>query len=96
MKEDLIMEHQEWMNDVRLKNIDTKKLEFLQKLVFESSNLTEKQKIPFLMALANKAQKDKVKFSREETLEIIEVLKNYSTQDELQKINSILKVFHER
>lgn len=96
MKEDLIMEHQEWMNDVRLKNIDTKKLEFLQKLVFESSNLTEKQKIPFLMALANKAQKDKVKFSREETLEIIEVLKDYSTQDELQKINSILKVFHER
>ena len=90
------MEHREWMNDVRLKNIDTKKLEFLQKLVFESSNLTEKQKIPFLMALANKAQKDKVKFSREETLEIIEVLKDYSTQDELQKINSILKVFHER
>ena len=90
------MEHQEWMNDVRLKNIDTKKLEFLQKLVFESSNLTEKQKIPFLMALANKAQKDKVKFSREETMEIIEVLKDYSTQDELQKINSILKVFHER
>ncbi|MDD6657728.1 MAG: hypothetical protein PUE95_10660 [Lachnospiraceae bacterium] len=90
------MEHQEWMNDIRLKNIDNKKLDFLQKLVFESSNLTEKQKIPFLMALANKAQKDKVKFSREETLEIIEVLKDYSTQDELQKINSILKVFHER
>ena len=90
------MEHQEWMNDSRLKNIDNKKLDFLQKLVFESSNLSEKQKIPFLMALANKAQKDKVKFSREETLEIIEVLKDYSTQDELQKINSILKVFHER
>ena len=90
------MEHQEWMNDIRLKDIETNKLDFLQKLVFESSNLTEKQKIPFLMALANKAQKDKVKFSREETLEIIEVLKDYSTQDELQKINSILKVFHER
>ena len=90
------MEHQEWMNDIRLKNIDNKKLDFLQKLVFESSNLTEKQKIPFLMALASKTQKDKVKFSREETLEIIEVLKDYSTQDELQKINSILKVFHER
>lgn len=90
------MEHQEWMNDERLKNIDSKKLDFLQKLVFDSSNLSEKQKIPFLMALANKAQKDKVKFSREETLEIIEVLKDYSTQDELQKINSILKVFHER
>lgn len=90
------MEHQEWINDIRLKNIDNKKLDFLQKLVFESSNLSEKQKIPFLMALANKAQKDKVKFSREETLEIIEVLKDYSTQDELQKINSILKVFHER
>ena len=70
------MEHQEWMNDLRLKNIDNKKLDFLQKLVFESSNLSEKQKIPFLMALANKAQKDKVKFSREETLEIIEVLKD--------------------
>ena len=90
------MERQKWMNDIRLKDIETNKLDFLQKLVFESSNLTEKQKIPFLMALASKTQKDKVKFSREETLEIIEVLKNYSTQDELQKINSILKVFHER
>lgn len=90
------MDRQEWMNDIRLKDIEAKKLNFLQKLVFESSNLTEKQKIPFLMALANKAQKDKVKFTREETLEIIEVLKDYSTQDELQKINSILKVFHER
>ncbi|MGN0247927.1 MAG: hypothetical protein ACI4C0_01390 [Lachnospiraceae bacterium] len=90
------MERQKWMNDIRLKDIETNKLDFLQKLVFESSNLTEKQKIPFLMALASKTQKDKVKFSREETLEIIEVLKDYSTQDELQKINSILKVFHER
>ena len=87
------MEHQEWMNDMRLKNIDNKKLDFLQKLVFESSNLTEKQKIPFLMALANKAQKDKVKFSREETLEIIEVLKDYSTQDELQKIAGSCEYF---
>ncbi len=90
------MERQKWMNDIRLKDIETNKLDFLQKLVFESSNLTEKQKIPFLMALASKTQKDKVKFSREETLEIIEVLKDYSTQDELQKINSILKIFHER
>ena len=90
------MERQKWMNDIRLKDIETNKLDFLQKLVFESSNLTETQKIPFLMALASKTQKDKVKFSREETLEIIEVLKDYSTQDELQKINSILKVFHER
>ena len=90
------MERQKWMNDIRLKDIETNKLDFLQKLVFESRNLTEKQKIPFLMALASKTQKDKVKFSREETLEIIEVLKDYSTQDELQKINSILKVFHER
>ena len=38
----------EWMQDESLQNIDPYKLEFLQALVFESSNLRKEQLLPFL------------------------------------------------
>ena len=37
----------DWMKDESLKNIDPYKLEFLQALMFESSNLKKEQMLPF-------------------------------------------------
>ena len=50
----------EWMQDESLQNIDPYKLEFLQALVFESSNLRKEQLLPFLMAVARRGQEKKV------------------------------------
>ena len=46
----------EWMKDESLQGIDPYKLEFLQALVFESSNLRKEQLLPFLMAVAKRGQ----------------------------------------
>ena len=50
------MENLKWMNDARLQHIPATKLNFLQKLVFDTNHISDKEKLPFLLALANKAQ----------------------------------------
>ena len=47
-------EKPKWMQDPSLKGISMEKLDFLQKMVFESSSLSQKELMPFLMALAQK------------------------------------------
>ena len=54
------MTNQSWMQDASLKNIDSSKLDFLQKLVFEMNGLKDKEKLPFLLALANRARKENI------------------------------------
>ena len=71
----------EWMQDESLQNIDPYKLEFLQALVFESSNLRKEQLLPFLMAVARRGQEKKVTFSDEEISTIAAVLKKHATPE---------------
>lgn len=87
------MANQDWMNDQRIAHIDTAKLQFLQKLVFEMQQLSDKEKLPFLMALASSTKKKKISFSDNEVTQIIEVIKDYSSPDELSKMNKILSMF---
>lgn len=49
----------DWMNDESLKNIEPYKLQFLQALVFESSNLKKEQMLPFLMAVMKRGKEKK-------------------------------------
>ena len=90
------MSNQEWMSDPLLKDMDHSKLEFIQKLVFELYNLSEKERLPFLLALAKRAQKENVSFSTEEVELIITVVKKHSTPEELNKLDQVLKMFQAR
>lgn len=87
------MENQEWMSDPRIAHIDAGKLQFLQKLVFEMHKLSDKEKLPFLMALATSTKKKQISFSDEEVNLIIEVIKEYSSPEDLSKMNKILSMF---
>ena len=80
----------EWMKDESLKEIDPYKLEFLQALVFESSNLRKEQLLPFVMAVAKRGQEKNVTFSDEEIGAIVTVLKKQATPEELSKMDKIL------
>ncbi len=80
----------EWMNDPSLKEIDKSKLDFLQALVFESSNLKREQLIPFLMNIAKRGQANNISFSDEEIEAIIAVLKKHATPQEITKMEKIL------
>lgn len=85
-----------WMEDARISDIPNVKLDFLQKIFFESKNLTQKEQLPFFMALAGRAKKDNISFSQDEINLIMEVIKDHSTPEEVAKINQTVKLFKNR
>ena len=80
----------DWMKDESLKNIDPYKLEFLQALMFESSNLKKEQMLPFLMAVMKRGQEKRVSFSDNEIDTIVSVLRKHASPDEIGKIEKIM------
>ncbi|GFI45835.1 hypothetical protein IMSAGC019_01148 [Lachnospiraceae bacterium] len=82
----------DWMKDETLRNIEPYKLEFLQALVFESSNLKKGQMIPFLMAVAKRGQEKKISFSDDEINAIVAVLRKHATPEETAKIEKIMSM----
>lgn len=86
----------EWMQEEALQDISDEKLDFLQKMVFESKNLSQKELLPFLMALAQRSRSANITFSPDEMNTIIEAIKKYSTQEELLKMNQIMKLMQRR
>lgn len=83
----------EWMQDEKLKDISKDKLDFLQKLAFESSNLDANARLPFFMALANKAKQSNISFTSSEMELIIGVIKQHAAPNEIAKMEQILKVY---
>ena len=81
-----------WMAEHSLQDIPQEKLDFLQKMVFESRELSQKDLLPFLMALAQRSRSSNITFSTEEMNTIIEAIKKYSTPEELLKMNQIMKL----
>lgn len=82
-----------WMLDPLLSDLDQTKLDFMQKLVFELYALAEKDRLPFLLALANRAKKENISFTEEEVDRIITVLKKNSSPEEINKMDKMLKMF---
>ena len=81
----------EWMNDPLVKNISQKKLDFLGKLFLESRGKNQKQMMGYIMPMMKKARAEKLTFSQSEINACIQAIKNHSTQEELDKIDNILK-----
>lgn len=86
----------EWMKEPTLKDIPEEKLIFLQQMVFESKNLSQKELIPFLMALAQRSKKASISFTQSEMTAIIDAIRKYSTPEELLKMNQIMKLMQRR
>ena len=80
----------DWMRDESLKDIEPYKLEFLQALVFESSNLRREQMLPFLMAVAKRGQEKKVSFSDKEIDAVVAVLRKHASPEEITKIEKVM------
>ena len=81
----------EWMNDPLVKDIPQKKLDFLGKMFVESKGKNQKQMMGYLMPMMKKAKAEKLTFSQGEINACIQAIKNHSTQEELEKIDNILK-----
>ena len=86
----------EWMQDPDLTGISKAKLDFLQNMLFESQKHTGKEMLPFFMSLAMKAKSQNITFSQSEIDTIVPILKKYASEEELGKMNQIIKIFHNK
>ena len=87
------MSEANWMDDERIVSIPKEKLSFLQKMFFESKNLSQNELMPFLMALAGRAKKEKISFEQSEVDLILSVIREHASPEECKKIDKTLKLF---
>ena len=86
----------DWMQDPALIHIPASKLQFLQNMLFESQKHSGKEMLPFFMSLAMKAKSQNITYSPEEIDLIIPVLKKYASEEEIAKMNQVIKIFQNR
>ena len=86
----------DWMKDPALMDIPIPKLQFLQTMLFESQKYSGKEMLPFFMSLAMKAKKQNISYSENEINKIIPVLKKFASEDEITKMDQIIKMFKQR
>lgn len=86
----------EWMQDPELHNIPVGKLEFLQNMLFESQKYSGKEMLPFFMSLAMKAKSQNITYSQAEIDSIVPVLKKFASDEELIKMNQVIKMFQSK
>lgn len=89
-------EAKSWYLDKDLKDISPNKLDFLQKMLFESKNYQGKELFPFFMSLAAKAKQNNISFSKEELDLIIPVLKKYASPSDVEKMNKVITMFQSK
>ena len=86
----------DWMQDPALIDIPIQKLQFLQSMLFESQKHSGKEMLPFFMSLAMKAKKQNITYSQDEIDTIIPVLKKFASEEEIEKMNQVIKMFYSR
>lgn len=84
------------LNEPKLNDIPKHKLEFLQKLFYESKTKSQAELLPFLLSLVKMSKDKNISFSDTEIDKIISVIKENSTSEELNKINYILQKYKQR
>ena len=80
-----------WMSDELVKDISPKKLDFLAQMFTQGQGKSQKEMMLFLMPMMQKAKKENLTFTPQEMQAAIAAIKKYSTEEELAKINDILK-----
>ena len=86
----------EWMNDPALRAIDRNKLDFLDKMFFQSTKIdrsNQKEMMSFLVSLSKVSRDNNISFKKEEVELIFSVLKKYSTSDDIAKMQKISSFF---
>lgn len=80
-----------WMEDELVKNIDERKLAFIENLFTEGHGKSQKEMMVYIMPMMKKAKQENLAFTPQEMTAAINAIKKYSTDEELNKINKILE-----
>lgn len=86
------MINNKWMDDPVLSNISKEKMDILMKIMDGSDGMEARQMLTYFIQESNKASKDGVNFTDEETEAILNVMKQNMTPAEIKKIDTIKKM----
>ncbi len=80
-----------WMSDPLVNAIPAKKLQFLEELFAQGQGKSQKEMMAYLMPAMKRAKQENLTFTPQEVSAAIAAIKKYSSEEELKKIDKILK-----
>lgn len=84
-------ERPDWMNDPLVSHIDPEKLNFIKELADNSRGKSQKEMMPYMMSVMKKAKASGITFSPAEFQAAVAAIRKYSTPEELEKMDEIMK-----
>jgi hypothetical protein len=85
-----------WMADKELNGISPEKLDFLNKIFIQSNSIdktNQKEMLSFLLSINKLSKNNSISFKKEEIDLIFNVLKKYSTSEDISKMEKISSFF---
>ena len=81
-----------WMQDDELSNISKEKLLLINSFLADTSKMSQKEMMMFIMNIIKKCKEQNISFSKEEMKQIMEVVRKHATPDEIAKIDKVMKM----
>ena len=81
-----------WMQDEELSNISKDKLMLINSFLTDTSKMSQKEIMMFIMNVIKKCKEQNISFSKEEMTQIMGIVKKHATPDEIAKIDKIMKM----
>ena len=81
-----------WMQDEELSNISKDKLMLINSFLTDTSRMSQKEMMMFIMNVIKKCKEQNIQFSKEEMEQIMAVVRKHATPDEIAKIDKVMKM----
>lgn len=81
-----------WMQDDELSNISKDKLLLINSFLTDTSRMSQKEMMMFIMNIMKKCKEQNITFSKEEMTQIMAVVRKHATPDEIAKIDKVMKM----
>ena len=81
-----------WMQDNELSNISKEKLMLINSFLTDTSRMSQKEMMMFIMNVVKKCKEQNIQFSKEEMEQIMAVVRKHATPDEIAKIDKVMKM----
>ena len=81
-----------WMQDSELSNISKDKLMLINSFLTDTSRMSQKEMMMFIMNVMKKCKQQNITFSKEEMEQIMAVVRKHATPDEIAKIDKVMKM----
>ena len=81
-----------WMQDNELSNISKDKLMLINSFLTDTSRMSQKEMMMFIMNVVKKCKEQNIQFSKEEMEQIMTVVRKHATPDEIAKIDKVMKM----